>query len=112
MVIILTSAATESDVADLRRRLKEFGYQSHLSRGEERTIVGAVGAAPPNKPAIMEVLERLTYVERVVPITRQYKLAAREFNPHGSRFEIGRGVTVGGESAVVIAGPCSVEGEE
>jgi 3-deoxy-7-phosphoheptulonate synthase len=112
MVIILQPAATEADVTDLQRRLQEFGYQSHLSRGEERTIVGAVGAAPPNKPAIMEALERLTYVERVVPITRQYKLAAREFNPHGSRFEIGRGVTVGGESAVVIAGPCSVEGEE
>src|SRR3989442_3211952 len=112
MVIILPPAATESDVADLRRRLKEFGYQSHLSRGEERTLVGAVGAAPPNKAAIMEALERLVYVERVVPITRQYKLAAREFNPGGSRFEVGGGVTVGAGSAVVIAGPCSVEGEE
>src|SRR5436309_3227153 len=51
MVIILTPAATDADVADLQRRLQEFGYQSHLSRGEERTLVGAVGAAPPNKAA-------------------------------------------------------------
>src|SRR6059058_4597814 len=104
MVIILTPAATESDVADLTQRLAEFGYQTHLSRGEERTLVGAVGAAPPNKAAIMEALETLDYVERVVPITRQYKLASREFNPEGSRFDIGRGVTVGGGQTVVMAG--------
>src|SRR5712691_10714043 len=100
MVIVLTPAATDADVTDLQRRLQEFGYQSHLSRGEERTLVGAVGAAPPNKAAIMEALETLAYVERVVPITRQYKLAAREFNPSGSRFELGRGVTVGVEQTV------------
>src|SRR5207249_673486 len=87
-------------------------YQSHLSRGEERTLVGAVGAAPPNKAAIMEALETLAYVERVVPITRQYKLAAREFSPGGSSFEIGPGITVGDGHAVVVAGPCSVESEE
>src|SRR5439155_3581262 len=83
----------------------------HLSRGEERTLVGAVGAAPPNKAAIMEALERLAYVERVVPITRSYKLAAREFNPAGSCFDVA-GVQVGGAHTVVVAGPCSVESEE
>jgi 3-deoxy-7-phosphoheptulonate synthase len=111
MVIILKPAAGDADVTDIQRRLAEFGYQSHLSRGEERTLVGAVGAAPPNKAAIMEALETLDYVERVVPITRPYKLAAREFNPSGSRFDVGGGVAVGGGSAVVIAGPCSVESE-
>jgi 3-deoxy-7-phosphoheptulonate synthase len=112
MVIILTPAATEAEIKELEHRLAGFGYQSHLSRGEERTLVGAVGAAPPNKTAIMEALETLSYVERVVPITRPYKLAAREFNPSGSQFEIGRGVTVGGDRTVVMAGPCSVESEE
>jgi 3-deoxy-7-phosphoheptulonate synthase len=112
MVIILLPGATEDDITDLQQRLGSYGYQSHLSRGEERTLVGAVGAAPPNKPAIMESLETLSYVERVVPITRQYKLAAREFNPAGSAFEVGGGVTVGGGHAVVMAGPCSVESEE
>jgi 3-deoxy-7-phosphoheptulonate synthase len=112
MVIILLPAATEADIADLQERLGSYGYQSHLSRGEERTLVGAVGAAPPNKAAIMEALETLSYVERVVPITRQYKLAAREFNPAGSSFEVGGGVTVGAGHAVVMAGPCSVESEE
>src|SRR5260370_41747111 len=101
MVIILTPAATESDVADLRRRLEAFGYQSHLSRGEERTLVGAVGAAPPNKAAIMEALETLAYVERVGPSTRQYELAAREFSPAGSHFEAGGvGVVAAGHAVV------------
>ena len=43
MVIILSPAATEEEIGDLQRRLEGFGYQSHLSRGEERTLVGAVG---------------------------------------------------------------------
>lgn len=111
MVIVLTPSASDADIADLQRRLEGFGYQSHLSRGEERTLVGAVGAAPPNKAAIMEALQTLDYVEQVVPITRSYKLAAREFNPAGSSFDVG-GVTVGGGHTVVIAGPCSVESEE
>src|SRR5919198_1615889 len=111
MVIILTPAAADADITDLQRRLAEYGYQTHLSRGTERTIVGAVGAAPPNKPAIMEALATLDYVERVIPITRPFKLAAREFNPAGSRFDVG-GVTIGGSYTVVIAGPCSVENEE
>jgi 3-deoxy-7-phosphoheptulonate synthase len=59
MVIILKPTAAEADIADIQRRLAGFGYQSHLSRGEERTLVGAVGAAPPNKAAIMEALETL-----------------------------------------------------
>src|SRR5258708_34933362 len=101
MVIILTPTATDADITELKQRLKEFGYQSHLSRGEERTLVGAVGAAPPNKAAIMEALERLSYVERVVPITRQYKLAARAFNPGGSRFQVGGGGAVDAGRAVV-----------
>ncbi len=112
MVIILIPTATEADIDDLRGRLAGHGYQSHVSHGEERALVGAVGAAPPNKAAIMEALQTLAYVERVVPITRQYKLAAREFNPAGSVFEVGGGVRVGGEHIVVMAGPCSVESEE
>jgi 3-deoxy-7-phosphoheptulonate synthase len=112
MVIILAPTATDTDVADVQRRLESYGYQSHLSRGEERTLIGAVGAAPPNKAAIMEALETLAFVERVVPITRSYKLAAREFNPSGSSFDLGGGIRVGAGSAIVMAGPCSVESEE
>jgi 3-deoxy-7-phosphoheptulonate synthase len=112
MVIILAPTATDTDVADVQRRLESYGYQSHLSRGEERTLIGAVGAAPPNKAAIMEALETLAFVERVVPITRSYKLAAREFNPSGSCFDLGGGIRVGAGSAIVMAGPCSVESEE
>jgi 3-deoxy-7-phosphoheptulonate synthase len=112
MVIILAPSATDTDIADVQRRLESHGYQSHLSRGEERTLIGAVGAAPPNKAAIMEALETLDYVERVVPITRSYKLAAREFNPAGSTFDLGGGIRVGGGQTIVMAGPCSVESEE
>jgi len=50
-------------------------------------------------------------VQEVVRITRPYKLAAREFHPQDTIVEV-RGVLVGGNACVVIAGPCAVESEE
>ena len=47
-------------------------------------------------------------VDRVVPISRPYKLASREFSPQTSTFPLD-GVSVGGDAIVIIAGPCSVE---
>jgi len=50
-------------------------------------------------------------VERIVPISRPYKLASREFHPENSQFYI-RDIPVGGKEIFIIAGPCSVESRE
>jgi len=79
-------------------------------RGEERTIIGVVGADIP--PTLREELELFDGVQEAVRITRPYKLAAREFHPDDTIVDV-RGVKVGGNSGcVIIAGPCAVEGEE
>jgi 3-deoxy-7-phosphoheptulonate synthase len=49
-------------------------------------------------------------VDAVHAVTRPYKLAALEFSAGPTRIALGD-VEVGGEPIVVIAGPCSVEGE-
>ena len=45
-------------------------------------------------------------------VTQPFKLASRQFNPHGTIINLGRGVTIGGNEVVVAAGPCSVESRE
>src|SRR5437899_2597818 len=110
MIVVLADNAAPAQVEEVCERLRAAGYRTELSQGEMKTLVGALGEAPPEKEALMAALETLPFVERVIPVTKPYKLAMRAFRPEGTRFSV-RGVPVGGGRTVVIAGPCSVETE-
>lgn len=109
MIIILSSQATEKDLEKLIDNLKERGYGIHLSRGVEKTIIGAIGAPEEDKALIAQQIESLPFVERVVPILKPYKIVGREFHPEKTVIS---DVDIGGQEVVVMAGPCCVEGEE
>src|SRR6266511_2667725 len=108
MIVVMRASATQQNVDTVLRRLAEYELKGHLVRGEERTIIGVVGAAIP--PTLQEELELFEGVQETVRVTRPYKLAAREFHPHDTVVDV-RGVKVGGGAFVVIAGPCAVESE-
>ena len=76
-----------------------------MSKGQERTIIGAIGDG---RPINRDQFLVLPGVDQVVPISRPYKIASREFSPHNTVFPLD-GVAVGGTGVVIIAGPCSVE---
>src|SRR3954470_13620161 len=109
VIIVMRATATDQNIDTILRRLDEYELKGHLSRGEERTIIGVVGATIP--PTLREEMELLDGVKEAVRITRPYKLAAREFHPDDTIVDV-RGVKVGGSSCVIIAGPCAVESEE
>jgi len=109
MIVIMRAAATDQNIDTILSRLEEYQLKGHLVRGEERTIIGVVGADIP--PTLREELELFDGVQEAVRITRPYKLAAREFHPDDTIVDV-RGVKVGGGAFVVIAGPCAVESEE
>jgi 3-deoxy-7-phosphoheptulonate synthase len=87
----------------------EMGFDIHRSTGARQTVLGAVGALVDFDTRDTELLEG---VEEVVRITAPYKLASRHFRPEGSVVQLGKGVAVGGEQVVMMAGPCSVESAE
>ena len=93
--------------------IERMGNQAHLSRGQFRTVIGAVGEEGSLDQAHLASLDG---VEKVVPIMKPYKLASREFHEDDTIVEIGGGKTpkvrVGGPHAMCIAGPCAVENEE
>jgi 3-deoxy-7-phosphoheptulonate synthase len=68
-------------------------------------VIGAIGDG---RPVFRDQFMHLPGVDRVLPISRPYKLASREFRPENSKFPLD-GVRVGGDEIVIIAGPCSVE---
>lgn len=111
MIIILSSQATDQNVDELIANLKGRGYGIHLSRGVEKTIIGAIGAPEEDKALIAQQIESISYVERVVPILKPYKIVGREFHPENSVIRV-RDVSIGGAEIVVMAGPCCVESEE
>src|SRR5688572_7749922 len=90
------------------RHVEEMGYRAHLSRGEERTIIGVIGDERPVDPEQFEVLDG---VERVVRILQPYKLASRDFKKQRTVVDV-EGVKFGGKAVAVIAGPCSIESRE
>ena len=112
MIIIMAPQATDADLFnELVTNLKERGYGVHLSKGIEKTIVGVIGAHDDVKPMIAEQLSSLDYIERVVPILKPYKVVSREFHPDKTIIKV-RGVDIGSQKVVVMAGPCSVENEQ
>ena len=109
MIVVMRSSATERDIQVVLGRLAEHRLTGHISQGEERSIIGVVGAGIP--PTLREELELLEGVQEVVRITRPYKLAAREFHPQDTIVHV-RGIPIGGPGCVVMAGPCAVESEQ
>ena len=104
----MKSGATDADVQHVVKRVEELGLKAHLSKGVERTIIGVIGDERLIK---REQLSLLPQVENVIPILKPYKLASREFKGADSVVEVA-GVKIGGNTIVVIAGPCSVENED
>ncbi len=108
MIVVMQREATEAQIGAVVARVEELGFRAHLSRGEERTIIGIIGD---ERPLGVEPLELLDGVERVVPVLQPFKLASRDFKPGNTVVSVG-GVPVGGQRVVVMAGPCSIESRE
>lgn len=110
MIIVMRKGASKEELAEVKKRIREYGYKPHVIHGETRNVIGAVGDE--RGKAVLQALQALPGVENVVPILKPYKLASREIKPEPTSFEIGAGVIIGGEGLIVMAGPCSVESEE
>ena len=107
MMIIMKSAATEDQIQAVIDRIESCGAKAHPSRGEEVTVIGAVG----DREHVARLgLEGSPGVEQVVPILKPYKLASSQLRDP-SVLEIG-GRRIGGEHFSMIAGPCTVESRD
>jgi 3-deoxy-7-phosphoheptulonate synthase len=105
MIVNMSEKASEEDIEHVIQRIREAGYQPHVTRGTERTIVAAVGSGRRHE---IEALQVAPGVDNVVAIAQPFKLVSRQVRPERSIVKI-NGVSIGGPEVVVIAGPCSVE---
>ena len=108
MIIVMKPDATQEETEAVYRRVEEAGCRVNAIVGEGRTVIGAIGDVT---AVDRHQMGRMKGVENIIPISKPYKAASREFKPEDTVFQVGN-VTIGGPDLVVMAGPCSVEGRD
>ncbi|HEY2614691.1 MAG TPA: 3-deoxy-7-phosphoheptulonate synthase [Chthoniobacterales bacterium] len=109
MIIITQPNATEEQIERVVARVREFGLDTHISRGASRVIIGVIGSEERirEKP-----LAAMPGVEAIIPVLKPYKLASYEFRGAASSVSVGDVKIGADEKVVLISGPCSVESGE
>jgi 3-deoxy-7-phosphoheptulonate synthase len=108
MLVLLQKGVSEAVAGDIAARLRMLGLSVHRTEHEGQIRLGAVGDGVPvdwkvagGWPGVAEI--------RKIPVS--FKLVSRVFHPHDTVITVGR-CAIGGNQLALMAGPCSVEGEE
>lgn len=105
MVIVMRQDASDEQINHVIDKLQEKGLSAHLSKGTERTIIGAIG----DERVLQAVpIDAFPGVEQHMQILKPYKLVSQEFKKEPTIVDVG-GVKIGGGHFGMVAGPCSVE---
>ena len=108
MIAVVKQSATEEQIADFVGWIHSKGLKTDVSKGDNETIIGLVGDTTQVDPFLIESMD---IIERVQRVSEPFKKANRKFHPEDTVVDCGHGVKIGGGHFQVIAGPCSVEGE-
>ena len=108
MITVIKETATPEQLDQFVSWIEGRGFKTNVSQGDNETIVGIIGDTTKIDPFILESMD---LVERVQRVSEPFKLANRKFHPEDTVVDCGHGVLVGGGHFQVIAGPCSVEGD-
>ena len=109
MMIVMREDATRGQIESVMRRVESVGAHAHVSEGELLTVIGAIG----DRERIANLdLTGADGVDRVVPITKPYKLASSQFKHSVPTVVEVDGRRIGGGNFSLMAGPCTVESRE
>src|SRR5687768_2380155 len=107
MIIVMQKHAPDPTIEHVVAELMSRGFDVHRSTGSDQTVLGIVGKVDTLDPREFELYDG---VQEVVRVSEPYKLTSRTFRPHKTIVNA-RGVEIGGDKVVVMAGPCTIENE-
>jgi 3-deoxy-7-phosphoheptulonate synthase len=107
MLVVMSSYATEEEIAQVVMAIEQQGNVARVIQGGERTAIGILQNRGPVDPAPFLLLPG---VKETIPVSKPYKLVSREFEQTDTIVTLGD-VAIGGDHFVIIAGPCAVESE-
>ncbi|HQE70051.1 MAG TPA: 3-deoxy-7-phosphoheptulonate synthase, partial [Atopobiaceae bacterium] len=108
MIAVVKQSATSEQLQHFIAWIEGRGFKTHVSQGEAETIVGIIGDTSLIDPFLLESMD---IIDRVQRVSEPFKKANRKFHPEDTVIDCGHGVLIGGGNFQVMAGPCSVEGE-
>jgi 3-deoxy-7-phosphoheptulonate synthase len=107
MLVVMARSATKEQIDGVIKVIREMGLEPHPMPGAQRTAIGVTG----NKQMVKDAwLGTLPGVQKIIHVSRPYKLVSRELHPEDSVVRVGS-VAFGTDVVPVIAGPCAVESE-
>jgi len=107
MLVVMHKDATDEQIKNVCKSIKEMGLTPHPIKGAQRVAIGITG----NKDMVdKNRLEGLDGVIDVIIVTKPYKLTSREMKPDDTKIMVGNAI-IGDRKPVIIAGPCAVESE-
>ena len=109
MIIVMNPKASRENIDHVVGLVEEMGLKAQVIEGTDLTVVAAIGD---DRLKQKDQLEQAGGVNRVVPILSPYKMAAKEIKPDRTLVELSPTCIFGGDQVPIIAGPCSVEGED
>ncbi len=108
MILVMKPGVSEAELNNLISKIETAGLKTHVSKGEELTIVGLIG----DKTRVdLTAIEAHPSVEKLLPVTESYKLANKKFHPAPSGFAV-KNTFIGPDTMTIMSGPCAVESEE
>lgn len=108
MILVVKPQTPEDALHHLIKDIEATGLHTHLSRGEEVTIIGLIG----DKSRInLTAIESNPIVDKMIPVTESYKLANKKFHPQPTEFAV-KDTKIGPDNITIMSGPCAVESEE
>lgn len=107
MVIVMERHAAEEKIERVVAELSTRGFDVHRSTGTDQTVLGVVGHVETIDTREFELFDG---VQEVVRVSEPFKLSSRTWRRENTVIKV-RGVEIGGETVVVMAGPCTIENE-
>jgi len=113
-MIIMKAGATGEEIANVVKEIKKYGLKADVSRGEYRTVIGLVGD---ERKIPFSHFAVLPGVKEAMMVETPYKLISKEYSKRlgmESEYRIIKvgNLSIGGDEAVFIAGPCAVESKQ
>lgn len=108
MLIRMKKSAQAGDIQIIRQLLDSHNLGHRVIHAKQETLIGV--ESNPSEELTRE-LNAIDAVESATPIAVPYKLASLAAHPEKTVIRVGN-VEIGGESIVLMAGPCAIESQE
>ena len=108
MIVLIDRKAKKRKYPLCKSASTGWGSRPISSKGRHAVLALVAGV---DKSVDIQQFKTLPLIEEILPLSRPYKLAAKQIKNARTVIEC-KGRTIGGEQLAVMAGPCSIESEE